>query len=109
MGLLAPGRDGVGQRRYGRADLERVAVILIAKEAGFGLRDLRTLLATDNPMDHPELLRQHVARLEERIARATAARDLIEHALSCPLPFAECAHAQERIAARITPREKHCR
>jgi MerR family transcriptional regulator, copper efflux regulator len=103
MGLLAPGRDDGGQRRYGEADLVRVALILMGKEAGFSLRELCKLLATDNPMDHPQLLRRHVAALEDRIARATAAKDLIEHALSCPLPFNECPHARERIAARIPP------
>ncbi|SCF19107.1 DNA-binding transcriptional regulator, MerR family [Micromonospora viridifaciens] len=101
MGLLAPERDGGGQRRYGETDLARVALILMGKEAGFGLRELRTLLGTDNPMDHPELLRRHVAGLEDRIARATAAKELIEHALACPLPFDECPHAREQILARI--------
>jgi hypothetical protein len=81
----------------------RVALILMGKESGFGLQDLRTLLGTNNPMDHPDLLRRHVAALEDRIARATAAKELIEHALSCPLSFDECPHAQERIAARIPP------
>jgi DNA-binding transcriptional MerR regulator len=104
MRLLAPGRDGGGQRRYGEADLVRVAVILMGKEAGFGLGELRDLLATDNPMDHPQLLRRHVTALEERIARATAAKELIEHALSCPLPFDRCPHAREQITARIPPR-----
>jgi hypothetical protein len=66
--------------------------------------ELRDLLAADNPMDHPQLLRRHVTTLEERIARATAAKELIEHALSCPLPFDECPHAREQIAARIPPR-----
>jgi len=103
MGLLAPDRDSGGQRRYGEADVERVALILMGKEAGFSLRELRTLLGTDNPMDHPELLRRHIAALDDRIARATAAKELIEHALSCPLPFRECPHARERIAARIPP------
>lgn len=103
MGLLAPDRGGGGQRRYGEADLVRVALILMGKEAGFGLAGMRELLATGNPMDHPELLRRHVAILEDRIARATAAKDLIEHALSCPLPFDECPHAREQIAARIPP------
>ena len=103
MGLLAPGRDRGGQRRYGAADLVRVALILMGKEAGFGLGELRELLATDNPMDHPALLKQHIVTLEDRITRATAAKELIEHALSCPTPFDECAHAQEQIAARIPP------
>ncbi len=34
MGLLRPGRNGAGQRRYGRADLARVAMILIGKDEG---------------------------------------------------------------------------
>src|SRR4051794_12208682 len=65
MGLLAPGRDTGGQRRYGEADLVRVAVILMGKEAGFGLGELRELLAKDNPMDHPQLLQRHLSALED--------------------------------------------
>jgi DNA-binding transcriptional MerR regulator len=101
MGLLVPGRDRGGQRRYSEGDLTRVALILMGKEAGFGLRQLRVLLAANSPMDHPDLLRRHVAVLEDRIVKATAAKELIEHALSCPLPFDECPHAREQIAARI--------
>ncbi len=103
MGLLAPGRVAGGQRRYGQADLARVALILMGKEAGFGLRELRELLSTASPLDHPDLLRHHVTVLEQRIAQAQAAKELIEHALGCPLSFDECPHARERIAARIPP------
>jgi DNA-binding transcriptional MerR regulator len=101
VGLLVPNRDRNGQRRYGHDDLTRVAIILISKEAGFTLGELRTLLSTGNPMDQPDLLHRHVARLDDRIAQASAAKNLIEHALSCPLPFDRCPHAQEQIAARI--------
>lgn len=76
-------------------------MILMGKEAGLGLRELEALLTTGNPMDQADLLRRHLAVLERRIAEATAAKELIEHALSCPLPFDECQHAQERITARI--------
>jgi DNA-binding transcriptional MerR regulator len=103
MGLLTPGRVPGGQRRYGDADLARVAMILMGKEAGLGLRELRNLLSTSNPMDHSELLRHHVAVLDRRITQAQAAKELIEHALSCPTNFAECPHAHERIEARIPP------
>ena len=106
VGLLAPARDSGGQRRYGDGDLVRVAVILMAKEAGFGLRDLRTLLTDGSPMDYPELLRRHIAVLDDRIAKATAAKQLIEHALACPVPFDDCQHAQEQIAARIPARRR---
>ncbi len=103
MGLLAPGRAAGGQRRYGQAELSRVAMILMGKEAGFGLRELRVLVTAANPMEHADLLRKHVRVLEERIAHARAAKDFVEHALSCPASFDECPHAREQIAARIPP------
>lgn len=101
VGLLAPARQDSGHRRYGQAELRRVAMIHMGKEAGLGLRALRRLLSTDDPMDHADLLRGHVAELERRISQAQAAKDLIEHALACPLPFDECPHAREQIDARI--------
>lgn len=103
IGLLAPARDSGGQRRYGDPDLARVAMILMGKEAGLGLRELGEVLSTDNPMDHADLLRRHVDVLERRIAQSQAAKDFIEHALSCPLSFDRCPHAQEQIQARIPP------
>lgn len=101
MGLLTPARDAGGQRRYSRTDLMRVAMILMGKEAGLGLREMGEVLSTADPMDHRDLLRRHVGELERRIATAQAAKDLIEHALACPVPFAECQHAREQIVARI--------
>ncbi|MBP2706372.1 MerR family transcriptional regulator [Microbispora sp. RL4-1S] len=103
MGLIEPARRVGGQRRYGQDALVRVTLIRMAKEAGFGLRELRVLLSTPDPMDHRDLLHRHVAQLEQRIARARAAKDLIEHALACPYRFADCEHAREQIAARIPP------
>lgn len=103
VGLLAPVRDAGGHRRYGPADLERVALILMAKEAGLGLESVRELFSTGDPMDHADLLRRHVAELERRIERAQAAKELVQHALDCPVAFHECPHARARIAARIPP------
>jgi MerR family transcriptional regulator, copper efflux regulator len=103
MGLLAPVRAAGGQRRYGHTELARVAMILMGKEAGLGLRELREMLSTGNPMNHADLLRRHVTVLEHRIAQAQAAKDLVEHALSCPMSFDECPHAREQIEARIPP------
>ncbi len=100
-GLLAPARHESGHRRYGPADLRRVAMILMGKEAGLGLRALREVLAGPDPMEHADLLREHVAVLEQRIARARAAKELVEHALECPLSFDECPHAREQIESRI--------
>jgi MerR family transcriptional regulator, copper efflux regulator len=103
VGLLAPVRDAAGQRRYGPADLDRVAMILMGKEVGFGLRDLTVLVTAPDPMRHSDLLRERIAELDRRIAAARSAKAFLEHALDCPLSFAECPHATERIAARIPP------
>ncbi|WP_327587963.1 MerR family transcriptional regulator [Nonomuraea sp. NBC_00507] len=103
MGLLKPARRADGQRSYGSADLEHVALILMGKEAGFTLGELRALLSTPSPMDHRDLLRRHVEELEQRISQAQAAKELIEHALACPQSFAECRHARDQIASRIPP------
>ncbi|MEW9552023.1 MerR family DNA-binding protein [Nonomuraea sp. NPDC050783] len=59
------------------------------KEAGFTLKELRTLLTAPSPLDHRDLLRRHVQELEQRISQARAAKELIEHALACPHSFAE--------------------
>lgn len=45
-GLIEPARRAGGQRRYGRDALVRVALILMGKEAGLGLRSLGALLST---------------------------------------------------------------
>lgn len=97
-GLLDPDRDALHQRRYRPVHLTQVALILMAKDAGFTLRQVRELLSTDDPMDRPELLHEHLRSLEQRILRAQAAKDLIEHAMSCPRSFHECDHAQQRLA-----------
>lgn len=103
MGLLAPGRAAGGQRRYGHADMMRVAMVLMGKDAGISLRELSVVLTTGNPMDRADLLRRQVAELDRRIAQAQLAKDLIEEALSCPLDFEECPRAREQIEARIPP------
>lgn len=100
-GLLAPSRQGSGHRRDEPADLQRVAMILMGKEAGLGLRALRQLLDSPDPMAHSGLLRDHIAALERRIAQAQTAKELVQHALDCPVSFNECPHARDQIAARI--------
>ncbi|MBF6166337.1 MerR family transcriptional regulator [Streptomyces gardneri] len=103
LGLLEPARRNGGQRLYEQTDLERVALILMGKEAGLTLGQLATVLSTADPMEHRDLLCHHVDELERRIAQAQAAKELIEHALACPHSMTECEQAREHISARIPP------
>ncbi len=81
-GLLSPARDG-DRRRYSDADLYRVAAILLAKEAGFGLADIRAMLGSGTAVDRHQVMARHKAELKARIARAEAALAMLEGGQNC--------------------------
>ncbi|WP_118137003.1 helix-turn-helix domain-containing protein [Oceanicella sp. SM1341] len=75
IGLMPePGRTEGGQRRYGDAELDRLAFIRHSRELGFPLEAIRELLALS---DTPEtscaqvdaVARRHLKEVEARIAR----------------------------------------
>ncbi|MGW5723383.1 MerR family transcriptional regulator [Amycolatopsis sp. NPDC003865] len=104
VGLLAPSRVTASRRRYGSADLYRVAVILRAKEAGFSLDDIREMFAAPDPAGRTAVLRRRRAELAARIAAAQASLELIDCALDCDHEdIAECPHFRATVAARISP------
>ncbi|MFG2131263.1 MerR family transcriptional regulator [Streptomyces sp. NPDC048751] len=70
MGLLAPVRDATGRRRYGSAEVTRVAVIVRAKEAGLSLDTIRSLAATADPAKRRDILREEAEALRSRISAA---------------------------------------
>jgi DNA-binding transcriptional MerR regulator len=86
LGLLpAPARVS-GQRRYPSSAVESVGVILLMRDVGFTLRDIKALVAARTPAggDWRELYRHKLAELDQRIARAQTARTAIAHGLACP-------------------------
>jgi MerR family transcriptional regulator, copper efflux regulator len=100
QGLLTPARAG-DRRRYSDADLYRVAAILISKEAGFGLADIRTMLAARCARTRHELMARHRERLLARIARTQAALDMLEGG-PCPHDdIMTCPHFQGLLADRL--------
>lgn len=104
VSLLAPDRGSDGRRRYRDADVYRVAVILQAKELGFGLDHIRDVLqGSDRPARHA-VLEEHLDALERTIASAEAAKRAVEHALACPEEnFLDCPEVRCHIASRIPP------
>jgi DNA-binding transcriptional MerR regulator len=102
VGLLAPARAEADRRRYGPDDLYRIAVILRAKEAGFGLDDIHQMIATQSSDARHEILRRHRADLMRRIAEAQASLELIECALECDHEdFTTCPHFHQMVTERI--------
>ncbi len=98
-GLLTPARVG-SRRRYTDADLHRVAAILVSKEAGFELADIRTMLAAQSAADRAAVAARQRERLRERIARAQAALELLEG--DCPHDdIMTCPNFQGLLADRL--------
>ncbi len=101
QGLLTPARAGV-RRRYTDADLHRVAAIMIAKEAGFGLAGIRDMLTARPAAARHELMSRHRDALLARIARAEAALAMLDGGLECPHDdIMTCPHFRGRLADRL--------
>lgn len=102
MGLLSPARVSGGRRRYGRSDLYRVASILVGKEAGLALTDIRDILTTAHIERRREIQRRHRDELVRRMARLRAALDLIEGGLTCEYEdITECPNYRSLVADRM--------
>lgn len=74
-----PGRTSGGQRRYGEAELDRLAFIRHSRQLGFSLGAIRELLDLS---DHPEksceeadrIARRQLRQVEQRMERLEALR-----------------------------------
>jgi DNA-binding transcriptional MerR regulator len=88
VGVIPPPERISGQRRYGEEVVERLGVIGVAKEAGFSLDEIRTLLES---VDRGEPAHEQLRALAERklpevdalIDRAQAMREWLSTATRC--------------------------
>jgi DNA-binding transcriptional MerR regulator len=102
MGLLSPARAAGGRRRYGRSDLYRVASILVGKEAGLALTDIRDILTIADAETRRKINRRHRDELLRRIEEMQAALILIEGGLACGYEdITECPNYQSLVAGRM--------
>lgn len=100
--LLSPRRSAAGHRRYRPDDVYRVATILLAKEAGLGLSEIRAM-TTGSSQQRTSVLHAHRAELQNRIAAAQACLALIECALECNHEnIVTCPHFRAAVAHRVT-------
>ena len=84
VGLLSPARAEGDRRRYTRDDLFRVASIVLVKQAGLRLPDIRAFLAASDPDARKDVLRRTQSVLQARMAALRSALDLLEAGLNCP-------------------------
>lgn len=104
LGLLPAPRVS-GQRRYPPSAVESVGLILLLQDAGFTLRESKTLVASRHEAgdDWRALYQRKLAELDERIARTQAARTAIAHVLVCPHNegVLHCSTFTDVLAARL--------
>lgn len=80
IGLMPePGRTEGGQRRYGDAELDRLAFIRHARQLGFALDAIRELLDLSDTPDHScahvdSIAKKQLKQVETRIVRLEALR-----------------------------------
>ncbi len=80
IGLMPePGRTEGGQRRYGHAELDRLAFIRHSRQLGFSLEAIRELLDLSDDPDRPcheadSIARRQLKQIEQRMARLEALR-----------------------------------
>jgi MerR family transcriptional regulator, copper efflux regulator len=102
VGLLSPARRVAGRRVYGAAHVTRVAEILLGKDAGFSLEQLRELFTAPDRERRRQVLRGQLAQVQERIARLTLSQTLLEHGLRCRHPdYQSCPRLQTMVLARL--------
>ena len=100
--ITAPERRG-GKRSFGPEVVDAVRVIRLARELGFSLEDIRTLLNGFSTETAPPVRWQHLARrklpeVNELIQRATAMKRLLEKGLRC-----DCVTVQDCILYDCNP------
>lgn len=97
MGLVSPGRNAGGQRRFARSDIRRLSFVMIAQEFGFTLPEIRAVLdrlpddRAPNKRDWSRISLGFRARLDARIAAMQNLRDRLDGCIGCGcLSLATC-------------------
>jgi DNA-binding transcriptional MerR regulator len=106
LGLLPPPARESGQRRYDETTVDLVGIILLLRDVGFPLAEIRTLLAAPEPSDDwRDAARRKIAQLAEQIRKTVVARTALEHVAACPHDeLITCPNFLHTIAARLAGR-----
>ena len=97
IGLLPKPRRAGGKRRYDSDVLDRLALIALAKDAGFTMGEIKDLVSETTPTSVPaekwkRLATRKLAELDEAAARLKRMRRVLRSALECGcVDLAACA------------------
>ena len=98
-GLLPPPPRRSGRRVYDESTVDRLALIALAKSAGFTVAEIKQLVAAFRRRRPPsqrwrQLTRAKLAELDERIAEAERMKDVLRVVMACRCPTLEdCSRA----------------
>jgi len=105
-GLLpAPQRVG-GKRRYDTDDLRQLDLLVLAKQLGFSLAEVRVILAGISASEPPpqlwrELAARKLAEVERMLDEARAMKQILETGMRCEcLTMEDCLAAMAPMASR---------
>ena len=84
LGVLPAPERVSGKRRYPPSTVDLVGEILLLRDTGYTLREVEQVMARRGSWR--ELAERKLAELDERIAKAQAARTAIAHGLACEYP-----------------------
>jgi DNA-binding transcriptional MerR regulator len=104
LGLMPRARRVSGQRRYGQASVDLVGMILVLRDMGFSLSEMKTLTSSrpGSTGAWRELARRKLTDLEEHIYRAQVARVALQHALRCRYEdLSDCPNFADIVAAKL--------
>jgi DNA-binding transcriptional MerR regulator len=104
LGLMPRARRVSGQRRYGPVSVDLVGMILVLRDMGFSLSEMKTLTSSRSGSTGAwrELAHRKITDLEEHIYRAQVARVALQHALRCKYEdLADCPNFADVIAAKL--------
>jgi DNA-binding transcriptional MerR regulator len=102
VGLLSPSRRVAARRAYDEEHVTRVAEILLGKEAGFSLEQLRDLLTAPDRDGRRKVLSAQLDEVRERIAQLMLSQKMLEHGLRCRHEdYRSCPQHRAMVLARL--------
>lgn len=103
VGLLEPTERRAGRRRYDRSAIEVVGTILLLRDVGFTIAEIRQLHSSRaDRAARRSLLRRKLDELSRKAAEINLARQALEHGLNCPAPdIIRCPNAVALVHQRI--------